>query len=128
MARGHQIGTPKTGGRKKGTLNKRTRELIEILDSHGYCPISELIEVAVLARKEYERVETIYDAIEDKKTLAGITTPTVDMAPQYLKIMQDSARDIAPYAHAKRRPVDSDGKEDQSEKTLLEILHRLESK
>lgn len=121
MARGHQIGTPKTGGRKKGTLNKRTRELIEILDSHGYCPISELIEVAVLARKEY-------DAIEDKKTLAGITTPTVDTAPQYLKIMQDSARDIAPYAHAKRRPVDSDGKEDQSEKTLLEILHRLESK
>ena len=37
MARGK-----KTGGRKKGTPNKRTRELFEL----NYCPVEELLKLA----------------------------------------------------------------------------------
>ncbi|WP_374028992.1 hypothetical protein [Bdellovibrio bacteriovorus] len=44
MAR--SIGLPKTGGRKKGTPNKRTLAFSEVLDSHGIELLSEILSHA----------------------------------------------------------------------------------
>lgn len=107
-------GTPKTGGRKKGQPNIRTRELIEILDNAGYCPVARLIAVAEAAEKEYQRAEQIYDAIEAKKDVAGITTPTADMAPHYLKLMETCAADLLPYMYPKRKSIEVTGQDGQN--------------
>lgn len=100
---------PKTGGRRKGTPNKRTRELVAILDEHGYCPIADAIWVAAVAKKEYERSGEIYDAIQDERTKQDVRTPLVDTAPDYLRIVQTSALGIAPYAFPKRKSIEFDG-------------------
>ena len=35
---GRKTGTPKTGGRKKGTPNKRSNQLLDVLEAAGYDP------------------------------------------------------------------------------------------
>lgn len=40
------IGSPKTGGRKKGTPNKRTLAFSEILDARGIDLVSEILDAA----------------------------------------------------------------------------------
>lgn len=94
------------GGRKKNTPNKRTRDLIEILDKANYCAVAELIEVGAIARKEYERSAEVFDAICDQKKKDGVRTPTVDNGPTYLKLMQDSASDLLPYLYPKRKAIE----------------------
>ena len=101
----------KTGGRKRGALNKRTRDLIQILEQAGYCPVAEIIEIGALAKKEYQRSALIYDAIEDKRIEANIKTPLSDTAPTYLKLMQDSALGIMPFMYPKRKAVELTGSE-----------------
>jgi hypothetical protein len=39
-------GLTKTGGRKKGTPNKRTQEVTELLDSLGCNPIEGMVKIA----------------------------------------------------------------------------------
>jgi hypothetical protein len=110
MARGSAPGE-RRGGRQKGALNKRTRELIEILDARGYCAVSELIEVGALARKEYERAEEIYDAIQEKRISHDLVPLTESVAPTYLKIMQQSAAELMPYMYPKRKAIELTGKD-----------------
>jgi len=42
---GRKPGTPKTGGRKKGSLNKRTREMLEKANNAGLTPLEYLLSV-----------------------------------------------------------------------------------
>ena len=39
-------GLPKTGGRKKGTPNKKTKDVMELLESMGCNPIERLVSIA----------------------------------------------------------------------------------
>lgn len=54
-ARGPKPGKIKTGGRKKGTPNKLTLELVKILESAGFDPAAKLIELTLKAEESYER-------------------------------------------------------------------------
>ena len=38
-------GTPKTGGRKKGTPNKRTRQMQEAIEASGLTPLEHMLSV-----------------------------------------------------------------------------------
>lgn len=93
-------------GKPKGSKNKRTRELMKILDEHGYCPIAEQIRIASLAEKEYARSALIYDKIEDARIKENITAPLKDSAPEYLNIMQRCAAGVAPYAYPKLKATE----------------------
>lgn len=102
---GGVLGHPKYGGRKKGATNKRTRDLITILDAAGYCPIAKLIEASEIASQEIERIGAIYDAIEERRSDRGMA-PLTDEMPNYLKVIQKSAEAIAPYLYPKRKAVE----------------------
>lgn len=125
MARPIGIPGHPNSGRRKGTPNKRTRELIAILDEHGYCPIADLIETAALAKKEYQRCELIHDAICDSKAVQGIRTPTQDTAPQYLALIQKSAAEIAPYLFPRRKAIEFNDPNGTAANTLTAIFKRI---
>ncbi len=99
-------GDKKSGGRLKGTPNKRTLDLMAILEEKGYSPVAELIEVGALARLEYERSAEIFDAIQDKRADYDMVPLNESTAPTYLKIMQSSAAELMQYAYPKRKAVE----------------------
>jgi len=45
MPAGRKPGTPKTGGRKAGTLNRKTQEISELLESRGHNPIEAMVQI-----------------------------------------------------------------------------------
>ena len=49
----------KTGGRKKGTPNKKTRELLDL----NYCPVEELLKLAKRKNITIEQAITIHKAL-----------------------------------------------------------------
>ncbi len=54
---GRQPGAPKTGGRKRGTPNKRSLDLVETLDRHNFNPIEKLFGIIPeLSAKEQAHV------------------------------------------------------------------------
>src|SRR6516165_12022425 len=46
MPGGRKLGSPKTGGRKPGTPNRKTREIGELLESLGHNPIEAMVPIA----------------------------------------------------------------------------------
>ncbi len=108
-------------GRKKGSLGVRTRDLIAILDEHGYCPISQQIRIAALAEKEYQRAALIYDKIADARADENVRAPLNDSAPVYLQLMQKCASDIAPYLFPKRKAIEH-ALDAESVSTLAEMI------
>jgi hypothetical protein len=46
MPAGRKPGTPKTGGRKAGTPNRKTQEISELLESLGHNPIEAMVRIA----------------------------------------------------------------------------------
>lgn len=104
-------GLPKTGGRKKGVPNKRTQAFLDILEAHGFCPVTALIKNYKLAMKEYRRSADVFDAINDKRSTFEMT-PLQDEAHTYLKIAQSAASDLMQYAHPKRKAIELSSSED----------------
>jgi hypothetical protein len=102
----------KTGGRQKGTANKVPYalrfDLLETLKERGFDPVAELIRVNQEAWKEYNRASEIYDAIQDKRVDKGLVPLTESTAPTYLKIAQDSAKDIMKYVYPQKKAVTVD--------------------
>ncbi len=45
-------GKPKTGGRQKGVLNKKSRTLLEICESKGFSPFEAMLELAIDGDKD----------------------------------------------------------------------------
>lgn len=91
----------KSGGRQKGGLRKRTRELLDILDAAGHCPIADLIYASEMAKKEYKRSAQIFDLICEKRTEDKKQLPTFDNGDKYLGIIVKSAAALAPYMYPK---------------------------
>jgi hypothetical protein len=130
----------KTGGKVKGSVNKRTKEFLAVLEQHNFCPASAMIAIHKEAMKTYENYGVIYDAICDaKEEKEGYSAPVQDNAHTYLKIAGDMAKEISSYAYAKRKAIEQTidpalvetikSLEGKSEKELLDIVNsvRLES-
>lgn len=80
---GHKL----SKGRPLGSLNKRTSELISLLEESGFDPASELIECYAEARQTWKKMP--YDA--------GLG---------YLKIASEIARELASYCYPKIKSVE----------------------
>lgn len=103
-------GSPKTGGREKGTPNKRTQELVDILEEKGFSPASEIIRLYRRAWKEYRRYDEIYDAIQDERTNHEIKVPLTYDAIPHLKLALDAAKELMNYVYPKRKAIEITGK------------------
>ena len=77
---GRPKGLPKTGGRVKGTPNKKTSAVLEIVEASGYSPINRLLEMA----------QEAYDEGNEEREIAIIGR-------------------LMPYVYAQRKPIDPDG-------------------
>jgi hypothetical protein len=112
-------GTPKSpgSGRKKGSLNQKTKDLVELMDKHGFDPAEALMELYSSARKAFDHYDEIYDAIIDRKTQLGIKTPTVDHGPTYLKMAADIASELMQYRYPKRKALEVTEKKSESDQT-----------
>jgi len=113
---------PKTGGRKAGTPNRLTLDLIETLQEKGFDPAAELIRVNIEAWKEYNRASEIFDAIQDKRIAYDLVPLTESEASTYLKIAQDSAKDLMKYVYPQRKAVELSG---QNGKDLFQSFNDL---
>jgi hypothetical protein len=104
-----QSGKAKTGGRKKGTPNKITLDLIALLEEKGFNPAAKLVLVYRKAAKEWERHEEIFDAIQSKRISFEMTPLTETKAPTYLGIMEKAASELMQYVYPKRKAVEVSG-------------------
>lgn len=92
---------PAKAGRKSGSVNLRTQDLVDLLESLNYSPVAKLIEVGAKAEAAYEKASTSTDQL------------TRSTAHSYLRIAQSSASDLMPYLFPKRRAVEHTGAEGQ---------------
>lgn len=112
MATKGKEGNPARPGeaRRKGIPNKKTRDLIELLNERGYCPVAQLIETATIARMEYDRAADVHDAILENRSDARMK-PINNEAATFLKIMGACASDLMPYIYPKRKAIELMGAE-----------------
>jgi hypothetical protein len=110
-------GSPKTGGRQKGTPNKRTREFEEILEESGFCPARALIRTYRKAWKHFEKADIVFDAILEAAGDGSPITPAQvnALARQdilgYLKTAQAAAAELMAYRYPKRKAIELSGKD-----------------
>lgn len=108
-------GRKKAGGRKAGTPNKRTLDLVAQLRKIGYDPVAELIEAGNLAKQEWlahaERLEAIDEALQNETFSPKLLTNLSDKPYEYLKIMQGTAAAVMPYLFPKRKAVEITGED-----------------
>jgi hypothetical protein len=103
---------PKTGGRKKGTPNKRTREFLEILEEQNFCPTRALITTYRKAMKAYRAVDRVFTMVaeaetqEEKLQALELAAKVSDQAPTNLSIAQRAAGELMQYAVPKRKAIE----------------------
>lgn len=103
-----EVGNP---GKPPGALNKRSKQFLEVLEKHNFCPASALIECYQDAKKTYDNYGVIYDAICDananRASEKGYSNvPPEDNAHKYLKIAADIAKDLSGYAYPKLKAIE----------------------
>lgn len=64
MPAGRKPGTPRTGGRKKGTPNKVTADVRALARQHTAAAMTELARLAVQAESEAARVAAIKELLD----------------------------------------------------------------
>jgi hypothetical protein len=115
-------GKPKTGGRKKGVANKRTRELQDFLDEKNFNPAAKLILIYRKAMKEYGRAEDVHDIIEDTRRGMGFkAVGASDQGPTYLGIALSAAKDLMQYVYPKRKAIEHTGKDGSPLQNYLDM-------
>ena len=95
----HLKGTPKTGGRKKGTPNKATAERQAQVAATGKTPLSIMLENARLADAEAQRVTAVLfgpDAPQGEQAVALMSEMW-----KFRDAAQRYAKEAAPYVHPK---------------------------
>ena len=95
---GRKKGTPKTGGRKAGTRNKKTAELIKAVEDSGITPLDYMLSIL----RDEEKPESV--RLQAAK----------DSAPYVHQRLQAIALDTGDF---KKRPVDQ-----LSDKELEEVI------
>jgi len=100
----------KTGGRKKGTPNKRTMEFLRILEEEGFCPTRALISTYRKALKEYRRADELANLIMEKEWMAdpGKRTPRDlhSRAATFLGVAEKAASELMQYSQPKRKAIE----------------------
>jgi hypothetical protein len=105
-------GRSKTGGRKKGTPNKRTVEFLEILEEENFCPTRALITSYRKAMKAYGATDKAFTALKEAETgeerlaALGLAAAITDQAPTNLAIAQRAAAELMQYANPKRKAIE----------------------
>ena len=87
-------GKPKTGGRKKGTPNKKTQILTEILEEKGFCVVTNKLRIY-------------------KKALNNFKNDRSDFRFKYLEIADSVPKDLMQYVYPKRKSIEVTGAEGQ---------------
>lgn len=96
---GRKPGTPKTGGRKKGSIPKKSKEIAERLEQLGCDPIEDMLRIARLAEKGLPiLIDGIPLTINDKE----ITRPDYAIAGNLYK-------ELAQYVAPKRSAIQHTG-------------------
>lgn len=85
---GFNNGHAKSGGRKPGTPNRRTYDLIELLNEYDYSPVADLIAFSQIAK---ENIKTAADPNE---------------AANWVKIGVACAAGLMPYVFPKLKPAE----------------------
>lgn len=99
------------GGRQVGSLNKRSKDFISVLEKHNFCPATALVECYRDAKRVYDSYGIIYDAIVEAKEeqcreKGYQAVPPEDNAHKYLKIAADIAKDLSGYAYPKLKAIE----------------------
>ncbi len=87
-------GHPKLGGRKPGTPNRKTLELMEVLVAHNFDPAAEMIRC-------YRDARLIVEFRKKRGNLSGM----VDA----LKVAGGLAENISAYTYPKKKAVEHSG-------------------
>ncbi len=106
---------PKTGGRRKGIPNKRTKEFLEVLAEQNFCPARALVRTYRKAMKQY----MVFDQVVDRMTEALEGEDPVEItrtiraaqtlgysAPTYLSIAENAAKELMNYTYPKRKAIE----------------------
>lgn len=99
------------GGRKKGTPNKITLDLIANLKAEGFDPAAKLIETHALAMIEFQRASDIHDAIQSKRIDYKMIPLSHDSASAYLTVAQNACKELMKYSYPQRKAVEHSGKD-----------------
>lgn len=89
---------PKSRGRPKGSLSKRTLEFAAVLAENNFDVAKALLWTFKEAKKSYEFYQ---ERLKDNRI-----SPLEDKAPVYLRICGDTAREIASYTYPKLKAID----------------------
>ncbi len=87
-------GKPKTGGRQKGTPNKKTREFMLLLEEENFEPGAALIHC-------YKEAMKLYDRRREHRAFGA--------AVDALKLASGIAEDIAQFAYPKKKAIEHSG-------------------
>lgn len=96
---GRPVGLPKTGGRKKGSPNKRTRELIERADAIGVDPFEILLR---FAKGDWKGLG--YESETMTKIAAGGVKVEIERIDPELRMK--AAAEAAQYLYPKRKAIE----------------------
>ena len=91
----------KTGGRSKGTPNKRNQEIYELAEDLGCNPVKILM---LFALRDYDQLGLSEFTETTTKSGDKIKEPTI--SPE---LQKSAASDLMPYMYGKRKPIDSNG-------------------
>lgn len=117
----------KTGGRKKGTLNKRTQDLEALLEEMKFCPARALVRSYRLAMKQFKAYDQVAEKILDSdadvevKDLRRLLSSS-DAAPTYLRIAETAAKELMQYRFPKRKAVEITGKDGEELEAVQVIV------
>jgi hypothetical protein len=114
--RGPKPGTPKPieSGRKAGTPNKITLDLVKTLREMGFDPAAAVVEVHLEAKKQYQASEEVLAIInEEREQYDDADEPRVYVRrevrgrnSEFLKVMASTAAELMSYTYPKRKALD----------------------
>ena len=96
-----KAGTPKTGGRQRGTHNKKTTELIEQAAAGGVMPLDVMLENMRHAYEMAKLAEATFLKIKNEPDLRSRMAELLEEEVKYRQLAQDCAKDAAPYLHSR---------------------------
>ncbi len=120
----------KTGGRKKGTPNKRTQEFIDVLERRKFSPADALVDIFRKASKQFHQYDKLVEGVlEAARNGDGIEPSQVrglfdsDEKIQYLEIARKVATDLMQYRFPKRKAIEHTGAGGESlAKSFIDLM------
>ena len=91
---GHQL----SKGRPPGSLNKRSQDVMAVLERNEFCPASKFIELYGIALAQFTE--------ELEKESSGRISPMESSAAKYLKIACDQVSSLAGYAYPRLKTIE----------------------